>query len=245
MPNSRSPFLLIIVAALFFSTAIKIPAQETPRERAPEPTTAGTTTAEPVNPLEELPIENGKINVNKLIKTMDMESQKVLQRIQEIDAIVNVAFAEKAVELYGLSTEEYNFLRRQAEAPAKPLSQFFRAERSTGLNPIEEAERYFTNAHKAISSGEYWFGREETLVSKDKALLDVMKQKVAVELAKTEEGMKIIELQEEKSRLLSLLTSQKPLFEYLIERRNWWKYYPEYENLVKQMEQEKALNIMP
>ncbi len=200
---------------------------------------------EPVNPLEELPIENGKINVKKLTDSMDTEATKVLARINEIDAIVNKAYAKKAVEVYGLEEEEYDFLRRQSEVDNKPLIDFFRAERRSDLNAIEEAHQYFTYAYDAISKNEFWYGREETLLAKDKALFQTMKQKVATELAGTEEGMKILDLEAEKKRLLSLMESQKPLFEYLVERRKWWKIYPDYENLVDAIEEENNQNLAP
>ncbi|MEM1157158.1 MAG: hypothetical protein AAF649_04315 [Verrucomicrobiota bacterium] len=195
--------------------------------------------------LEELPIENGKINVKRLTEAMDTEASKILKRIQEIDSIVNQAYARKAAEIYGIETSEYDFLRRQSEVNSQPLVQFFRSDRRTQLNAIEEAHQYFTYAYDAINKNEYWYGREETLLSKDKALFQTMKSKIATELALTTEGTQILDLETEKNRLLELLETQKPLFEYLIERRKWWKVYPDYEELVDQIEAEKNLHLTP
>ncbi|MEM6885627.1 MAG: hypothetical protein AAF571_11390 [Verrucomicrobiota bacterium] len=197
------------------------------------------------NTLEKLPIEDGKINVKKLTETMDTEATKILDRIREIDSIVHKAYAEKAAEIYGIEAGEYDFLRRQSEVDSKPLTQFFKSDRSTRLNAIEEAHQYFTHAYDAINKNEFWFGREETLLAKDKALFKTMQGKVATELAASAEGKKVLDLEAEKRRLLQLMETQKPLFEYLIERRKWWETYPDYEELVDQIESEKNLQLTP
>jgi len=195
------------------------------------------------NKLEELPIEDG--NVKKLTQTMDTEATKILDRIKEIDNIIHKAYADKAAEVYGIEPGEYNFMRRQSEVDSKPLVDFFRADRRTRLNAIEEAHQYFTYAYDAINKNEFWYGREETLLAKDKELFQTMKSKVAAELAATQEGMKILDLEAEKRRLLQLMENQKPLFEYLIERRKWWETYPDYQELVDQIEEEKNLHLTP
>lgn len=195
--------------------------------------------------LDELPIENGKINVEKLIRKMDAEATKILDRIEEIDQIVNKAYAEKAAEIYGIEASEYDFLRRQGEVDKRPLVEFFKADRSSRLNAVDEAERYFANAYEAIRRNEWWFGREETLLQSDKALYGIMKKKVAVALASTEEGKKILDLEAEKKRLLQQMENQKPLFEYLIERRKWWEVYPDYQKLVDQINAEQSKQFTP
>jgi len=195
--------------------------------------------------LEELPIEGGKINVKKLTEVMDAEAAKILDRISEIDGIVNTAYASKAAEIYGIDASEYDFLRRQAEVDNQPLRQFFSNDRYYRRSTVEEVYQYFNYAYDAINKNELWFGREDSLLAKDKALFNTMKSKVSSELATTPEGKKVLDLEAEKNRLLELLKNQKPLFEYLIERRKWWETYPDYENLVDQIEKENKLKLTP
>ncbi len=187
-----------------------------------------------------LPVENGRINVEKYGAMIQKEAQAAMKRIEEIDDQVGKAYAEAAVRIFGISKEEYLFLHRQSEVDSNTLSQYFRSGRRTALNVVEEADRYFENAHKAILAGEYWFGREESLLARDKAVYDMMNQKIAVELATTEEGKKIFALQDEKRMLQESFKLQQPFYEYLVERRQWWRYYPEYQSLVEQLQTEKA-----
>jgi len=182
-----------------------------------------------------LPIENGKINVAKLQKARDARTQEIIERIREIDAVVSKAFAEQAPKLFGITPEEFDFLRRQAEVESSALTDYFKANRRSGLNTIEEADMYFDNAYQALQAGEFWFGREESLLEKDKSLYNSMAQAIAVELAKTEEGMKILDLRSEKQELISELKDQQPIYEYLLERRRWWRYYPDYEALLNNL----------
>lgn len=190
-----------------------------------------------------LPIENGKVNVSKLEEMRYTRKNEILKRIREIHAVVEKAFADQAPKLFGISKEEYIFLSRQAQVQSETLSKFFEVGRSRGLNTIEEASLYFDNAFQALQAGEYWFGREESLVEKDRSLHSSMDQAIAVELAKTEEGMKILDLRKEKQQLLSELKDQQPIYEYLLERRRWWRYYPDYEKLTNRLHESQLEEI--
>jgi len=193
-------------------------------------------------PMENLPIENGKINVPKLVQSMDAYVESVMEKVRELDQTIARAFATEASTLFGISEEEYLFLHQQSNVDSAPLTQFFKSGRRSSLNPIEEANRYFENAYQAITSGEYWFGREESLLVKDRQLYEQINQAVAAKLAKTEEGMKILDLRKERQALLSSLEEQAPLYEYLVERRQWWRYYPDYRDLLQDLEQDQYAN---
>lgn len=72
-----------------------------------------------------------------------------------------------------------------------------------------------------------------------------MAQKIRASLAGTPEGKRILELEREKGEIISAMEKQLPFVEYLTEPRNWWKYYPEYRELLDQLDQQKYIKPQP
>jgi len=121
-------------------------------------------------------------------------------------------------------------LRMQAESKS---TDFFNRQRRLDRTNIEGVVAYFDEAYSSISSGQFWFGREESLVPEDSALFEKMKQDVLAAVAKRPEGSKILDMLTERDTLKSKLNENLPLYKYLSERREWWRFYPEYMTQVK------------
>ncbi|MDR1303927.1 MAG: hypothetical protein LBK76_01770 [Verrucomicrobiales bacterium] len=171
-------------------------------------------------------------NVNELVKKVQEQNDKATKRILEIDAYVNPILGETANRLYGIKPEEYLFLMKQSLSRRSPA--VFRKQRSADNQTPEGILEYFDKAYAAIQASEFWYGREESLVPLDSALYQMMKTDVLAAIAKRADGEKIQAMLTERETLLSRLNTNLPLFDYLQERREWWKTYPDYMKAVEQ-----------
>jgi hypothetical protein len=174
-------------------------------------------------------------NVNELVKKVQEQNDKATKRILEIDAYVNPILGETANKLYGIRPEEFLFLMKQSLSKRAPA--VFRKQRTADNQTPEGILDYFDKAYAAIQAREYWYGREESLVPQDAALYQMMKTDVLAAIAKRPDGDKIQGMLSERDMLLSRLNTNLPLFNYLQERREWWKTYPDYMKAVEQESQ--------
>ena len=174
-------------------------------------------------------------NVNELVKKVQVQNENAKKRILEIDAYVNPILGEVAAELYGIKPEEFLFLMKQSQS--RRSAGVFRKQRAADTQTPEGILEYFDKAYAAIRAKEYWYGREESLVPQDAALYQTMKTDVLAAIAKRPDGVKIQEMLTERETLLSRLNANLPLFNYLVERREWWKTYPDYMQAVQEESQ--------
>ena len=56
---------------------------------------------------------------------------------------------------------------------------------------------------------------------------------MAHRVANRPDGPKILDMLNERERLMAKLKSNLPLYEYLSERREWWRIYPDYKKTVE------------
>lgn len=174
-------------------------------------------------------------NVNELVKKVQEQNDKATKRILEIDAYVNPILGDTANKLYGIKPEEFLFLMKQSLSKRAPA--VFRKQRSADNQTPEGILDYFDKAYAAIQAKEYWYGREESLVPQDAALYQMMKTDVLAAIAKRPDGDKLQSMLAERDDLLARLNTNLPLFNYLQERREWWKTYPDYMKAVEQESQ--------
>jgi len=167
---------------------------------------------------------------------MKKEREKTLKRIGEIDAKVNPVKERLVGELFGLIPEEYYALQNQAENPDSG-SRYFPRMRKIYFASLEGAAIYFDEAFEALRQNEFWHGREEALIQKDVALFGMMEGEVSVAIAKLPNGADLTKMIAERAELMGKLNQSAPLYEYLTERRGWWRAYPNY---LQTLEQESA-----
>jgi hypothetical protein len=182
-------------------------------------------------------------NVNELVKKVQEQNEKATKRILEIDSYVNPILGETANKLYGVKSEEFLFLMKQSLSRRSPA--VFRKQRSADTQTPEGILDYFDKAHAAIQAKEFWYGREESLVPQDAALYQMMKTDVLAAISKRPDGDKIQSMLTERDTLLSRLNTNLPLFNYLQERREWWKTYPDYMKAVEQESQGIDAEVNP
>ena len=166
-----------------------------------------------------------------LTRRVRKENEDAVKRMEAIDKIIEPVMTEEAVKLYGIKPEEFKFLRMQSES--QQTSSFLNKQRRMDAGTVEGLVQYFDEAYRALKGGEFWYGREESLVPKDAELYATMKGEVMAAIAKRPDGAKILELIHEREALTSKMKSSMPLFNYLSERREWWKFYPDYKKAVE------------
>jgi hypothetical protein len=170
------------------------------------------------------------------------ENEDALKRIKEIEGIVFPVQEEEAQKLFGLQKGEYTFLRMQAETP-ESATQFFEKQKSVDRESFKGVALYFDETYTALQAGDYWVGREGSLVRDDSALYAELQDKVMSEIRSRPDGEKIVNMLAERDTLLSKLKTSKPLYKYLSERRLWWKNHPEYEEVVKEDVEKKNVEM--
>ncbi len=180
---------------------------------------------------------------NELVKRVKKENDDAAKRISEIDKIVNPIMEETAVKLYGIKPEEFRFLRMQAQSQAP--SAYFTKQRRADAGSIEGIVDYFDEAYQALQAQEFWFGREESLVPQDAQLYESMKADVLGSIATRSDGAKILDMLNERAQLEAKLNSNLPLYTYLSQRREWWKYYPDYKRAVEGDSKVKTEQMSP
>ena len=171
-------------------------------------------------------------NINELIKKVGVQNEAAKKRLAEIDSYVNPILGNIANELYGISPKEYLFLMKQSRA--RRSAMVFRRQRTADTQTPEGILEYFNNAYKALQAKELWFGAEESLVPQDAALFQMMKTDVLAAVAKRPDGEKIQSMLTERETLAGRLTTNLPLYNYLVQRRSWWESYPEYVQAVEE-----------
>lgn len=172
------------------------------------------------------------------IGEMKKDREKMLKRIAEIDAKVNPVKERLVGELFGLVPEEYYALQLQAESPDSG-SRYFPKLRRIYTSSLEGAAMYFDESYEALRQNEFWHGREEALIQKDVALFGMMEAEVAVAIAKLPNGGELTKMISERAELMGKLNQSAPLYEYLTERRGWWRAYPNYMENLQYEAQEK------
>ncbi|MDD5261659.1 MAG: hypothetical protein PHD76_07385 [Methylacidiphilales bacterium] len=180
---------------------------------------------------------------SELVKRVKKENDDAAKRISEIDKIVNPIMEETAVKLYGIKPEEFRFLRMQSQSQAP--STFFSKQRRLDTSSIDGIVQYFDDAYQALQAQEFWFGREETLVPQDAQLYETMKADVLGSIASRPDGSKILDMLNERAQLEAKLNSNLPLYTYLSQRREWWKYYPDYKKAVESDSKVKSEQMSP
>jgi len=197
--------------------------------------------------LERLKFDRGELDIDTMASEMEDFRQKAVRRILEIDEIVEPALTNQAVELFRISADEYRFLRLQATAPESSQS-FKKAIDGIGAeaeyDEILQILDYYDAAFTALRNGQFWIGREESLIPKDQQLYQAMQKEIEKALSATEKGREILALIAEREELKEQLSQPQPILEYLIERRRWWTSFPEYEKALEKTRREDILQLL-
>jgi len=217
-------------AGLFAQQSNTVISAPLPPTSVPAAGTPATTSGAPAKPKLK--------DIN--LAEMKMDRAKMLKRIGEIDAKVNPVKERLVGELFGLLPEEYYALQFEAENPDSG-SRYFPKVRKVYTSSLEGAAMYFDEAYEALRQNELWHGKEEALIQKDVALFALMEGEVAVAIAKLPNGEELTKMIAERADLMSRLNQSAPLYEYLTERRGWWRAYPNYMDNLKQESAEKLI----
>jgi hypothetical protein len=169
----------------------------------------------------------------EVVTKIKKENEQAVLRIAEIEKFIYPLQEQTAQKIFGLQSGEYTFLRMQAQTP-QSATQFFDKLKNTDRSSFGGIVSYFDEAYDALQKGDYWVGREGSLVSDDSALFAELEEKVLEEIRKRPDGDKVIGMIAERDLLLKKLKTSKPLYSYFNDRRLWWKSYPEYEAIVKE-----------
>jgi hypothetical protein len=219
----------IILLALFAS----LPALQAQRGKAqPSPSVD-------LDP-SELPVLRGELDVRKMAQENRDFRQKAVQRILEIDAIIEPLMAQTAAELFKITPEEYEFLRLQANS-SNSAQALKKTMDGIDYDELLQLLDYFDAAYVALQNGQYWIGQEESLIPKDQELYQAMQKEVEKALSATDEGRKALALIVEREELVEKLSQPKPVLEYFVERRKWWDAFPQYKETLKKTKQEEIL----
>jgi hypothetical protein len=170
------------------------------------------------------------------------ENDEAIKRITEIENAVFPVQEETAQKLFGLQKGVFTFLRMQSQTP-QSAAQFFEKQKNIDRDTFEGVASYFDETFQALQAGEYWVGREGSLVNDDAALFTELQGKVMDEIRKRPDGEKIVQMLAERDMLMNKLKTSKPLYKYFSERRMWWKSYPEYETVVKEDVAKKTIEL--
>ncbi len=189
---------------------------------------------------EELPVLRGQLDIRKMAQEHRDFRQKAVQRIMEIDAIIEPLLAKTAAELFRISEDEYKFLRLQA-ASKNSAQTLKKTMEGIDYDEVLQLLDYYDAAFVALQNGQYWIGREESLIPKDNQLYEAMQVEVEKALSATEEGRETLALIAEREELVEQLSQPKPILEYLVERRKWWDAFPGYEDTLQKTKNEEIL----
>ncbi|MEM9400681.1 MAG: hypothetical protein AAF984_10775 [Verrucomicrobiota bacterium] len=96
------------------------------------------------------------------------------------------------------------------------------------MQPIVGIAYYFDDAYEALRDGQLWFGKEERIIEQDVKLYQEMESILREAVAQRSDGDKIIELMDERDRIIEEKYELGPMNDYLIKRRRWWNYHPTY-----------------
>jgi hypothetical protein len=181
------------------------------------------------------PLPQGKMEERKppSVEKMREEREAAAKRILEINKILDPVENRLALKLFGFDETEYRALRAQAENP-QVGADFFAKFRRVYTASLDGAALFFDEAYASMSKGQFWFGREEELVQKDAALFAEIQAAIVDEIRRLPEGEELIKLMAERSELRRSVEVSGPMFEYLSERRNWWKAYPAYLQTIRE-----------
>ncbi len=220
--------IVLVVFSLIFSVAHT---QETPTV---EPGSTGGSFSAPATVSPPAPSKPAPPpQPQKIMLQIKKDNEEALKRIQEIENTVYPIQEETAQKLFGLQKGEYTFLRMQSETP-QSAAQFFEKQKNIDRDSFAGVASYFDETFEALQAGEYWVGREGSLVNDDSALFGELQGKVMEEMQKRPDGQKLVQMLAERDMLMNKLKTSKPLYKYFSERRMWWKSYPEYETVVKE-----------
>lgn len=166
-------------------------------------------------------------SIEQKLENVKKERETIQIRIKEIEKRINPILTTIAKNLYDLEPLEYRMLKLQAEKPDL-AAQFFKKQNAYYENSLEGAAAYFDGAYEALRKDQLWFGREESLIKEDTAVFDKIQERILKELGKRDDAQELLDLIEERKGLIKKATSYGPVYDYLIERRGWWKQHPDY-----------------
>lgn len=169
----------------------------------------------------------------ELVEKIKLENEQAVKRIDEIEKAVYPIQEELAQKFFGLEKGEYTFLRKQAQTPQTGV-QYFEKLKNLESDSLDTIADYFDEAFSALEAGDYWVGREQTLIRDDAALFAELQNKVVAEMAKRPDGEKLTKMLSERETLLGKLKTSLPLYRYFSERRMWWDNHPGYQKAVSE-----------
>lgn len=214
--------LRVLACCLAVLAAPQLPAQETsPAETSPPP-------AAPPAPKPKQPA-----SAAQMLAQMQEEETRAKARIKEIESIVFPIQDEIAQKQFFFNKGEFAFLRMQTES-GKTSAKFFEAQSRIDQDSWAGVAEAFDIAYEAMREGKLWVGREQSLISEDAALFADLNAKVLAAIRERPDGAKIMDMIEERDRLMNQSRASGPMLKYLSERRLWWTAYPEYMQAVQQ-----------
>ncbi|MEM6823033.1 MAG: hypothetical protein AAF558_13970 [Verrucomicrobiota bacterium] len=181
----------------------------------------------------QMPLYANQLAIDKMVREANAEQKKIRLRIQAIDKQVNPVLEKHAKELFFLSAQEFQFLRKQAENP-DAAKDFFKKQDRVFEESLQDIEDYLDRSYSALQKKQIGFGSESELVFQDIQLYRFMDAKIRDAIRDQPEGETIIELLAERQQLKKKKVELGPITDYLLERRRWWDNHPGYRDYLNE-----------
>ena len=172
-------------------------------------------------------------NADALVQQIEQKQASVQARIREIDTRLDPYLEKSVSRLFAINLEEYKMMRLQSQNPEGARTYFTKL-KNRYRDSLQGVGEYFDDAHAAIKAGHYWFGSGDKMLQKDQQLYGKMREIIEQSLAKQPDGPQIIKLMEEREELVQKKVELGPMHDYLVKRRKWWNYLPDYKEALRE-----------
>jgi|GEM_PF-5031040 len=164
--------------------------------------------------------------ITKRIEEYKKLEATATQRIAEIDKMLSPS-KDLIAKRFGVSPEEYHFLKLQAEN-ADAAKAYFKNLRDEMKKSYVTINDYFAGANAAILKNNLWYGNEENLVDEDVSFLGKLEDEITQHLDSLPNGAEMKALLAEKQQLLDKLAHPDEIVLYQLTRKDWFANRPDY-----------------
>ena len=180
-------------------------------------------------PAQEAPSAgtNAPAKIEERIKELQETRKKASARIQQIDAVLLPVKEEIAAKLFEITKEEYRALLVQSKRP-DVAARYFQKMQAAYTATQDGIAQYFDDVHGSLLSGQLWMGREESLVKQDAEMFNEMEKQVLEAMKMLPNWAELEKLIAEREKLEAASRIPDPFLKYHLERRAWWRTYPDY-----------------
>jgi hypothetical protein len=170
---------------------------------------------------------NAPPKIEDRIKELRETRKKASARIQQIDAVLIPVKEEIAAKLFEITKEEYRALLLQSKRP-DVAARYFQKMQAAYTATQDGIAQYFDDVYESLLAGHLWMGREDSLVKQDAEMFNEMEKQVLEGMKKLSNWPELQKLIEEREKLELASSIPDPFIKYHLERRAWWRNYPDY-----------------